>query len=182
MLCSAMALAQPENPSFSLTSTTYVEVDMKSIALLDIETGSATTNFSMDVPAITEAGLSLAANPLATNSDNWLNFSCVVRDVTSRKIQVSINTGTMPAGLELKLDVGGASGLGGGALGTPSASTLTIGTSPQDIVTGIRGAFTGDGANNGYQLSYSLHYAGSNFNQLDAQNAQVTLLYTIIDN
>ncbi len=175
-------LAQPGSPSFSLTTNTFVELDMQSIALLDIESNSATPNFTFTVPTITEAGQSVGSAPLATNNDNWLNFSCAVRDVTSRSIQVSVSTGTVPGGFEIRLSVGAASGFGGGTLGTPTASPITLSALPQDIVTGIRGSFTGDGANNGYRLNYSLYSTGADFDQVEAQNGQVTILYTIIDN
>ena len=48
--------AQPGNPEYSLSTSTFFEVDIQPIAVLDIETSKATTNFAMDVDAPTEAG------------------------------------------------------------------------------------------------------------------------------
>ncbi len=174
--------AQPGNPSYSLSTSTYFEIDMQSIALLDIENAGATTNFSLDVPAPTEAGKGLSSNPLVSYSDNWLNYSCAARDVTSRNIQVSISSGSIPPGLELQLTVSAATGSGAGTLGTPVATNLLLTSTAQNIITGIRGSYTGNGSGNGHQLTYELHFDGVNFDQLDKISAPITILYTIIDN
>ncbi|MDZ7846697.1 MAG: hypothetical protein U5L96_07975 [Owenweeksia sp.] len=59
--------AQPENPNFSLTTSTYFEIDMKTIALVDIETYGVQTDFVLAIPAPTEAG-----NP--SRQSRWLQI------------------------------------------------------------------------------------------------------------
>ncbi len=173
--------AQPGNPEYSLSATTYFEVDIQPIALLDIETSQATTNISMNVDAPTEAGLGLGANPLVTNTYNWINYSSGVPPSVNRKVQVNINSGTVPTGFEVRLFVSNATGSGGGTLGVPGGGYITLSGSPQDIITGIRGAYTGNGPNHGHQLTYSLHYTGGNFAVIETQSAPINVIYTIID-
>ncbi len=173
--------AQPGNPDYSLSATTYFEVDLQPIALLDIETSQATTNISMSVDVPTEAGLGLGANPLVTNTHNWINYSSGVPPSVNRKVQVSINSGTVPTGFEVRLSVGGATGSGGGVLGTPGGGSIVLSGSPQDIITGIRGAYTGNGANHGHQLTYSLHYSSGSFATVETQSVPINVIYTIMD-
>lgn len=175
-------MAQPENPDFSLSTSVFFEIDMKTIALVDIETFGATNNFTLTIPVPTEAGNPLGSNPLATNSDNWINYSNAVPVVTSRNIEVSISSGSVPSDFELELSVGAATGAGAGNLGTAVSGPLTLSGTPQDLITNIRGAFTGDGPGNGHQLSFALNYLGTNFDQLDSQDITLTILYTIVDN
>lgn len=181
LLLSVSLMAQPGNPDYSLSATTYFEVDIQPIALLDIETSQATTNISMTVDAPTEAGLGLGANPLVTNTHNWINYSSGVPPSVNRKVQVNINSGTVPTGFEVRLSVASATGSGGGVLGTPGGGYIVLSSSPQDIITGIRGAYTGNGANHGHQLTYTLHYTSGNFASVEKQNVPINVIYTIID-
>lgn len=176
------AKAQPENPNFSLSTSVFFEIDMKTIALIDLETFGATTNFTLTIPTPTEAGSPLGSNPLATNSDNWINYSNAVPLVTSRDIQVSISSGSVPSDFELEVTVGAATGAGAGNLGTAAPGAITLSGTPQDLITNIRGAYTGDGPGNGHQLTFALNYLGTNFDQLDSQDITLTILYTIVDN
>lgn len=173
--------AQPQNPDFSLSTSTFLEINMKSIALVDIESFGA-TNFNLNVPPPTEAGAGFSGNPLATNSDLWINYSNAVPLVGSRNIEVSIASGSIPAGFEIQLAVSAATGAGGGVLGVPVGAPISLSATPQNILTGIRGAFTGDGSGNGHQLTYSLHFLGTNFHLLESENVTVNVVYTIIDN
>ncbi len=174
--------AQPGNPNFSLSANTFFEVDMRSIALLAIETAGSSPDFSLSVPTPASAGEGLGSNPLDNNSDNWLNYSCATRDVVSRSISVYISSGSVPSGLEIELSVGNATGSGGGTLGTPSGSSVTLTSKEQTILSGIKGSYTGSGSGNGHQLSYKLNYAGSgNFSSLESANALITITYTLID-
>lgn len=174
--------AQPENPSFGLSSSTFFEVDMQSIALVDIESFGGNKDFSLSIPLITEAGNPLGANPLATNNNNWLNYSCAVPVVISRRIEVNLSAGTLPPHFEVQLTVGPATGSGGGNLGVPPGGALSLSVTPQIALNGIRGAFTGDGAGNGHRLTYELHYNGNNFHLLEQEDITLTVQYTIMDN
>lgn len=182
LLWATIMVAQPGNPSYSISSNTFFEVDINPVALIDIETTQASASFAMLVPVPTEAGEGFASNPLVSNSDNWINYSSGVPPTVTRKVQVSINSGTLPSGFELHVKAGAATGSGGGVLGTPASGSVVLSGSPQDIISGIRGAYTGDGANNGHQLTYELHYGGSNFSAIESEVVNINILYTIIDN
>jgi hypothetical protein len=58
------------------------------------------------------------------------------------------------------------------------AGILTLNNSPQTIISGIKGAYTGDGINNGYKLTYSLEiydYKLLDFNQSATLSITLTL-------
>lgn len=181
MTVALAAFAQPGNPSYSLSANTYLELEIQPIALLDIETGQSNTNFSLTVDAPSEAGEGLGTNALKTNNDNWINYSSGVPPTVTRKIQASINSGTIPTGFEIRLSAGNATGSGGGVLGSPAGGYIVLTGSPQDIIDGIRGAYTGDGPSNGHRLTYSLHHSGGSFSAVEQQNTTVNVLFTIID-
>lgn len=175
------AFAQPGNPSYSLSTNTFFELEIKPIAILDIETSQATTNFAMNVSAPAEAGEGFGTGAAAINSDNWINYSNGVPPSVKRKILISVSNGTVPAGFELQVSVGSATGSGVGVLGTPAVAPLTLTTSPQDLIVAIRGAYTGDGAGNGHQLTFSLTPSSGSFSSVEGQTSQVTVLYTLMD-
>lgn len=182
LLSAAAVYAQPTNPSYTLSTNTFFELDMRPIALLDLESGGANANFTFNVAAPTEAGEGFIGNPLASNNNTWLNYSCAVRNVISRKVQVRISSGTVPSGFELTLQVGAASGSGGGTLGTATSSTIILSGVGQDIITGIQGAYTGNGTNNGHLLTYELNYTGiGGFGVVFQSSNVINILYTIMD-
>ncbi len=79
-------------------------------------------------------------------------------------------------GIALKLLAGTATG-GGGTLGV-STGQKTLTTSPQIIISGIGGAFTGNGVNNGHQLTLATEI--TNYTQLVQTSSQtITITYTI---
>ena len=81
--------------------------------------------------------------------------------------------------LELSLQATAYSGNGAGHLGTP-AGTIILSNVAQNIITGIGGAYTGNGAFRGHELSYSLTLL--NHGLLDFDEATtIEITYTITD-
>lgn len=176
-----LCLSQPGNPSFGLTGSTTFDVDMRPIALMDIETSGSSSNFSISLSAPGEAGQPLGTNPLFTNSENWVNYSSANRDVSSRHIDIQITSGSIPDGLEFRLDIG-ASGSGNGALGIPSLGTVVLSSTSQSIISGIGGAYTGNGDGSGHQLTFSLHYLTSSYQSIVHQTTgPIIITYTLVD-
>ena len=148
-----------------------VSISFSSLALLDIApAGSININFT----APTEAG-----NPLINPSNNtkWINYSSAVTVAQTRSVTASISA-SIP-GVDVKIQAAAFTGAGGGARGI-TTGLKTLSTSPNVIINGIGGAFTGNGANNGHQLTISL--VPNNYTLLAAQNTNVTITYTIISN
>jgi hypothetical protein len=176
-----MAFGQPGNPIFGLTGSTTFDVDMRPIALMDLETSGSSSNLTITLSAPDEAGDPIGTNPLFTNSENWINYSCSNRDVSSRHIEVEISSGSVPDGFELRLDVATATG-GGGTLGSPALGTIVLSSISQSIVTGIEGAFTGDSFGNGHQLTFSLHFLTGSYGSINNQNSgPIIISYTLVD-
>ncbi len=181
LITTTIAFAQPGNPEYNLRASTFFELDLRPVAILDIEnSGSANANFNMAITAPAEAGEGFGSGALATNNDNWLNYTSAVQLGTTRNITARISAGTLPSGLSLQLTAG-ASGSGGGTRGT-SAGVVTLTSTNQNILTGITGAYTGDGSNFGHQLSFALQAVNGNFATIATGSSTITITYTIIDN
>lgn len=155
------------------TVNSSVSVTLPIVTLMDIEpTGAITLSFS----APGEAG-----NPIAlpaANTTKWINYtSAIALGGLTRKITASINI--LIPGVDIKIQAATASGTGGGTLGTPSAQ-ITLNTTSQTIISGIGGAFTGNGANNGHRLTLSL--SANTYSNLSARiNTPVVITYTITE-
>ncbi|SIS87059.1 hypothetical protein SAMN05421786_102711 [Chryseobacterium ureilyticum] len=156
-----------------LYSQATVTLTLPVVTLMDVEpTGNITLNFT----APTEAG-----NPLGNptpNTSKWINYtSAITSGGATRKITAAVNQ--VISGVNIRLQAAAASGAGGGTLGTPSAQ-VTLTTTPVTIISGIGGAYTGNGANNGHRLTISL--VPSTYANLAKQdNISVTIVYTITE-
>jgi len=131
------------------------------VTLLDIEPAG---NITLSFAAPTEAGLPLV-NP-AVNTTKWINYtSAIAAGGLTRRVTASVNQ-VIP-GINIRLQAATASGSGGGTLGTPAAQ-VTLTTTAVNIITGIGGAFTGNGANNTY-------------GNITSTNTPVVITYTITE-
>lgn len=182
-LSTMLCVAQPGNPTFGLTGSTLFDLDIRPISVMDLEVdGGGSPNINFTLTASSEAGIVFNSNPVASYSDIWLNYSCANPVVGSRHIDISISSGEIADGFELRLDIGSASAGGGGTKGSPNPSTIIISEVAQNVVTGIQSAFTGNGALLGHQLTFSLFYLTAQFDDIRHTNSNVlTLTYTLVD-
>ncbi len=159
--------------SSQTTGNRTVTVTLPIVTLLDIEpAGTIAMNFT----APTEAGQPLVA-PTA-NTTKWINYtSAIASGGLTRRVTASVNQ-VIP-GVDIRLQAAAAAGSGGGTLGTPTAQ-VTLTTTAVNIITGIGGAFTGNGANNGHRLTISLIV--NNYANLNTRaNTPVVITYTITE-
>lgn len=163
--------------------THTITISVPEVALVDIEP-AATKNIILGFPAPIEAGNPIT--PSTANSTLWLNYSSIksVADPT-RTVSVSVNS--IISGIDIHVTAAAATGSGGGLVGEPAAQ-LTLSATDQIIISGIGSAYTGNGANNGHNLTYALA-AGSGpggvavYSDLQAMaNTTATVTYTISDN
>lgn len=155
------------------TGNRNVSVTLPIVTLMDIEpAGNVTLNFT----APTEAGRAIV-NP-AGNTSKWINYtSAIAPGGLSRKITASVNQ-VIP-GVDIKIQAAAASGAGGGTLGTPSGQ-VTMTTTPVTIISGIGGAYTGTGTNNGHRLTITI--SPNNYSNLSViSNSSITITYTITE-
>lgn len=154
-------------------SQTTVSMTLPTVTLMDIE---PTGNFTLNFTAPTEAG-----NPLGNptpNTSKWVNYtSAIAPGGLTRKITASVNK--IIDGVNIRLQAAAASGSGGGVLGT-SSGQVTLTTTPVTIISGIGGAFTGNGANNGHNLTISLT-TNTYANLLAQANTAIVIVYTITE-
>lgn len=155
--------------------STNVGITLPSIALLDIEPNNSAVLLELKAP--TEAGTFLKSTQ-QTNA-KWINYSSAVATGKYRSVTVQIEYGSVPTGTILKAQASAASG-GRGVLGV-SGGTITLSNSPQRIILNIGGAVTGNGANYGHGITYTLEV--TNVGLLDFNNSgTVGIIYTLIDN
>jgi len=158
---------------YSQTASTTVTMTLPVVTLMDIEpAGSITLNFT----APTEAGNALTAP--APNTSKWINYtSAIASGGLTRRITASVNK--LIAGVNIRVQAAVASGAGGGTLGTSSGQVILT-TTPATIISGIGGAYTGNGTNNGHALTLSL--ATNTYANLQAQaNTAIIITYTITE-
>lgn len=160
------------------------------VALLDLErTGGVDISLSPDSP--TEAGDPLDFSSI-TNDEVWLNYSSIVGELddglglgglltSSRKVTVraSAALATFPADLKV---TAGLCTTGDGTRGVPVVGGVTLTLVDQNLITGIGSAYTGDGVDNGHQLTYTAtQKTGSTYAALRYGTETVTVTYTLSD-
>ncbi|MGG5210628.1 hypothetical protein ACQWU4_17010 [Chryseobacterium sp. MIQD13] len=165
------------------TDNHTITISIPEVALVDIEP-AATKNLTLGFTAPTEAGNPII--PSASNSTLWLNYSSI-KSVADPTRNVSVKVNALIPGIDINVTAAAATGSGAGTLGTPAAQ-LTLSAADQTIISGIGSAYTGNGANNGHNLTYALA-AGSGpggvavYADLQATASTVaTVTYTISDN
>ncbi len=161
-----------------------VVISIPEVALVDLESATG-TSINLGPQAPTEAGLPLDFSA-QTNSAIWMNYSSIKSTVNdpTRNITAKISTGTLPSGMTLTVTSAGDAGNGDGTMGT-SVGAVNLTTSDQNVITGIGSAYTGNGVNNGHNLTYglSLSVAAGSYASIDADDATtVQITYTISDN
>jgi len=155
------------------TDNHQVSIVIPLISLLDIEPESS-KDISITMVAPTEAGDALANQ---TDNNLWLNVTSIVASGNTRSISTSIDAAV--TGIDLKVVAGAYSGSGFGSWGSPAAE-LTLGTTSQDLVTGIKSGYTFNGADNGYRLTYTVAPKADNtFGDIVADTEDITVTYTL---
>jgi hypothetical protein len=179
----ALAISAGMNAQDTNTDSHTIGITIPEVALVDIEP-AATKNITLGFTAPTEAGLPII--PDASNTTLWLNYSSI-KSVADPTRNVSVKLNAIIPGIDIHVTAAAATGAGAGTLGTPSAQ-LTLSAVDQTIVSGIGSAYTGNGTNNGHNLTYALA-AGSGpggvaaYADLQASTTTVaTVVYTISDN
>ncbi|WP_395765352.1 hypothetical protein [Elizabethkingia anophelis] len=160
-----------------------IAITIPEVAIVDIEP-AASKNLTLAFTAPTEAGLPL--NAPSPNSTLWLNYSSI-KSQTDPTRNVTVKLNALVPGVDIKVTAAAATGSGGGTRGTPSAQ-LILSAADQTIISGIGSAYTGNGANNGHNLTYALNYGSTvgsvaSYSDLEATaTASAIVTYTISDN
>ncbi len=158
------------------TGSVNATFTLSQVAMLDLEPNNTTV--TLNVAAPNEAGEK--AIVVAANNNKWINFSSAVFPNTSRSISIQMELGQKaPPGIYLKLNTASYSGSGKGVLGS-ATSVVTLSDTPQTIVSDIKGAYTGNGENNGYKLTYELEIYDYKLLDLD-QSTTLSITLTLTD-
>lgn len=157
------------------TASHNVNVEIPEVALLGLVSSSQTQTLSAN-----EAGNTVSfATPDQENSV-WLNYSSVKRSQNhSRKITAFVD-GEVPAGINLRVTAKPATNNGNGDVGQ-SIGTTELNSQSSDIITNIGSCYTGQGANHGYNLVYSLDVEDEELLASNDQNLSFNVVYTLTD-
>lgn len=179
----AAAISGNMSAQDSNTDNHTITISIPEVALVDIEP-SATKNITLGFSAPTEAGNPIAAAP--ANNTLWLNYSSI-KSVAHPLRNVTVKLNAIIPGVDIHVTAAAATGAGAGTLGA-SSGLLTLSAADQTIISGIGSAYTGNGANNGHNLTYAL-VPGSGpggvaaYADLQATaTTMATVTYTISDN
>jgi hypothetical protein len=157
-----------------------VSISIPEVALLDLEANDLNVNFDLKAP--NEAGNRIDFSN-AKNNQIWVNYSSVTSSSQpSRKICAYVE-GEIPAGLKIIVSASQYTGNGGGRTGTPTGS-IALSGQMQDIITQIGSCYTGNGTNNGHQLSYSLELQNGDesYSDLAFDNSNtISVTYVLTD-
>lgn len=155
------------------TGNRTVTLTLPVVTLMDVEPAGT---ISLNYTAPTEAGNSIIVP--AANTTKWINYtSAIATSGVTRRITAAVNQ-VIP-GTDIRIQAAAASGSGGGTLGTPSTQTILT-TAAQTIISGIGGAFTGNGTSNGHQLTITL--TTNSYATVTARsNTPIVITYTITE-
>ena len=127
------------------TATQTVTMQVREICVIDV-----TGNPSPLIIVPPSNGGDMPANP--SDNTTYAQYTSVVAQGKTRSITAHWGANdSAPSGCELKLEATPAGGNQGS-----SAGEITLSTTPQNIVTGIRSCATGSDSSNGAQLTYTL--------------------------
>ncbi len=158
------------------TATHQVSITVPAVSLVDIEGPGENNSINLVFTAPTEAGLALDAP--APNTDLWLNLTSTAKSTSGGKsVGASITAGTLPDGITLKLKVDNAT-TGSGNKGT-AGNEITLSGTSQPVITAIKSGFTGNGVNNGFQLTYTLDFDDEDYATLYNDITPLTITYTM---
>ena len=155
-----------------------VEISIPTIALVDVEGAGGEIESISLAPTFTGMEAGEAADfSTATNSSLWLNYTSIVAADQTRNITAQLNS-DLPAGLNLRLEASSASNTGNGTKGS-TVGQVILSSTAAELITGIGSAYTGNGENNGHQLTYSLDADEDSYSTLVSNSYDLTVTFTI---
>lgn len=156
------------------TTEQMINLTLSPVCLLSIAGSQSQVDLELSAPL--SSGGSIV--PVTNNSDLWLNYTSAIA-LSSPPRQISAQVDLLIPGIDLKVEAKPFSGIGKGQMGI-SSGPVVLGVNPGVILSGIRGAYTGIGINNGHQLVFSV--AIRDYSKLvKTANKTITITYTISD-
>lgn len=152
-------------------------VNIPEVSIIALRSASS-TSISLGLTGPAEAGLG-ATN--TADSSIWINYT-FVKGKNSRpkaKVYAKISAGSVPSGMNLNVEAKPATSHGKGNKGT-STGEITLTSSDQAIIENIKSANTGNGANMGHNLVYSLDLTNYSIVNYTAP-VVLTIVYTIAE-
>lgn len=154
-----------------------INVNISEVALLEVLAGSGgEVNFNGVAPNTSGQKIRISNK---AGSGVWLNYSSIVGPNQFRTVTATV-LGNIPAGIVLKVKTSECKGVGRGLVGQ-TLNEKELSNSPVNIITGIGSCFTGQGEQNGHELSYSLELNDDAYGLLERKETSLQILYTLTD-
>jgi hypothetical protein len=116
-----------------------------------------------------------SASANATNSDSYLKATSIVAWSERKKVEAIISSGNVPTGTLLKLKASACT-TGSGNFGNVTSQITLNKTSNQKIIDYIGSCYTGSGATDGYNLTYSWVLDPNNSSQLSSNSTTAAFI------
>ncbi|MEQ6122529.1 hypothetical protein [Reichenbachiella sp. MALMAid0571] len=161
-LCQAQETLNANDPNTFIfggdQKSTSLSVDILPVAIVDVEPDPGSFGSGGGAAADMEAGLPVTGGTAGSLDNLWLNFTHRALNYQPARIYVSTNQ-PVPAGMTIKVQIISV-GAGGDYPKNPNYNQITLSQADQVIVYDFANGYTGDGLNNGYQLSYTIDNPG----------------------
>lgn len=157
-----------------------VNIDIPTLALIDIESATNSLTISLSPSAPQEAGLGLNFTD-NVNNNLWLNYTSIVNNNGSKNSISAKIEGELPEGVTIELFVEDCvNGKGGVGKRKGGNKAVQLSSTGKEIIHNIRTGYTGNGAGNGHNLSYSLNIDNnSDYEKIVSESKDVNVVYTI---
>ncbi|WP_347838904.1 hypothetical protein [uncultured Draconibacterium sp.] len=168
--------------SFAQNSVKHnIDIRIPEVALLGLVADNS------DVTRILTKSNNVAENSISFADETdvnsvWINYSSVKRAHSSPRRITAFVQGDIPEGIQLKVSASAASSDGKGELGQPKGSKV-LGEQPTEIINNIGSCYTGQGAQHGHNLVYSLAIDETEAKLVALNSEKVTfnIVYTLAD-
>ena len=167
------------NAADTNTASHNVGITVNDLALINIKkTGSGGVDITLNPAAPTEAGSAISFTN-AKNDDLWLNYSSIVASSDATRTITAKLDKNLPDGILLKLTATTPNNKGKGTLGESVAQKATLTSGETTVINGIGSCYTGNGANAGSNLSYTVEVDPDKYATILSNDYSVTVTYTI---
>lgn len=175
LFLSTMAFAQDDQ-----NDNHEISFNLAATSIIDIEGPGGDKTLTFTTQAVVEAGSQFDYDLI--DETLWLNYSNIkAQEGSTRRVNVQMS-GILPEGMTLTVAADDYSGIGVGEVGTPNPSAITLDGTSSTIISNIGSVHTGNGINNGHQLTYALTIDDDHIEHLSSTlNSVISITYTIED-
>ncbi|WP_372650327.1 hypothetical protein [Draconibacterium sp.] len=154
-----------------------IKIDKQALIAIESE---GSTDISFDSKAFVNAGEEMTFAASGSNKQLWLNYSSIVGSGSTNTISAKISK--LPEGLKVNVATSESAATSSKKGKTGKGYTVDLTEGGVTVVDNIGSCYTGNGANKGHKLEYSVSVDDSNYEKLVAADHTLVVTYTITEN